>query len=128
MVRNLLRFLRRENGAALAEFAIVLPLLMLILFSILSWGYSLTLLDSMYDAARQGARQASVGELTVAQAGVATRNELQSRWPNSFAVTATQVGNDITVNVTTDNFFQVMAFIPALPPLEAEVVMKMEDI
>ena len=127
-MKRIIGFVRREDGAALAEFAIVLPLLMLILFSILSWGYSLTLLDSMYDAARQGARQASVGELTVAQARVATRNELQSRWPNTFTVTATQVGNDITVNVTTDNFFQVMAFIPALPPLEAEVVMRREDI
>ena len=122
-------FLRREDGAALAEFAMVLPLLMLVLFTILSWGYSLTLLDSMYDAARQGARQVSVGQLTVPQAQTATKNELESRWPNIFTVTITEPGvNDVVVNVTTSNFFQVMAFIPILPPLEAEVTMRKEDI
>ena len=101
---------------------------MLVLFSILSWGYSLTLLDSMYDAARQGARQVSVGQLTVAQGEAATENELENRWPNQFTVSITEpVGtDDVVVNVTTTNFFQVMAFIPALPPLEAEVTMRME--
>ena len=122
------RFLRRESGAALVEFAIVLPLLMLILFTILSWGYSLTLLDSMYDSARQGARQASVGELTVADARTATETELESFWPNEFTVTATQVGNDVTFVVTTTNFFTITEFIPILPPLRAEVVFRLEDI
>ena len=122
------RFLKREDGAALVEFAIVLPLLMLVLFSILSWGYSLTLLDSMYDAARQSARDVSVGKSTVAQAQADTKSELEGRWPNIFAVTVTEPGvNDVVVNVTTSNFFQVMAFIPALPPLEAEVKMRKEE-
>ena len=122
------RYFRREDGAALVEFAVVLPLLMLVLFSILSWGYSLTLLDSMYDAARQGAREVSVGQSTIAQAQTGTKNELENRWPNIFTVTITEpVGtNDVVVNVTTTNFFQVMAFIPALPPLEAEVTMRKE--
>ena len=126
-MKRFVNFLRRESGAALVEFAIVLPLLMLILFSILSWGYSLTLLDAMYDAARQTARQVSVGEITTAQAQTVTRADL-SDWPNTFNVTASEVGNDVSVQVTTSNFFQIMAFIPALPPLIAEVTMRKEDI
>ena len=54
------RFRREDDGAALVEFEIVLPLLLLILFSILAWGYSLSLLDAMYSAARQTAREVSV--------------------------------------------------------------------
>ncbi|MGI9393641.1 MAG: TadE/TadG family type IV pilus assembly protein [Boseongicola sp.] len=121
-------FIKREDGAALAEFAMVLPLLMLVLFTILSWGYSLTLLDSMYDAARQGARQVSVGQMTIVQAENATETELENRWPNQFTVNITEPGgtNDVVANVTTSNFFQIMAFIPFLPPLVAEVTMRKE--
>ena len=131
------RFARREDGAALVEFAIVLPLLMLILFSILAWGYSLSLLDAMYSAARQTAREVSVGQITVAQAQTATRADL-ANWDwnssdgRSFNVTATEVGasggTDIrVVVVASDNFFQALSFVPALPPLRAEVVMRRED-
>ena len=119
------KFTKRDDGAALVEFAVVLPLLMLVLFSILSWGYSLTLLDAMYDAARQTARQVSVAEITTAQAVIDTRADL-SGWPNTFTVVATDICNDVKIVVTTDNFFQLMAFIPALPPLEAEVIMRKE--
>jgi len=100
------RFFKREEGAALVEFAVVLPLHMLVLFTMLSWGYSLTLLDSMYDAARQSARWVSVGQLTILRAETATENELENQWPNQFTVTVTEpVGsNDVVVNVTTTNF------------------------
>ena len=70
------RFKRDEEGAALVEFAICLPFLLLILFAIVSWGYSLTLMDAMYDAAREGARELSVGESDETQASTTVEQRL----------------------------------------------------
>ena len=138
VVQTFHRFARREDGAALAEFAIVLPLLMLILFSILAWGYSLSLLDAMYSAARQTAREVSVGQISVAQAQSATRADLvnwdwNSTDGRSFLVTTTEEavtgGTDVRVIVVaSNNFFETLAIVPALPPLRAEVVMRREDL
>ena len=138
VVQTFQRFVRREDGAALVEFAIVLPLLMLILFSILAWGYSLSLLDAMYSAARQTAREVSVGQISVAQAQSETRADL-ANWDwntsdgRSFLVSATEVGvsggTDVrVVVVASNNFFEALSFVPALPPLRAEVVMRREDL
>ena len=136
-MRRCVSFARREDGAALAEFAIVLPLLMLILFSILGWGYSLSLLDAMYDTARQTAREISVGEITTAQAQAFARADLAGwSWQTSggrdFTVVATEIVNadstDVSVQITADNnFADTLAFIPVVPPLDAVVIMRKEE-
>ncbi|MBV1852177.1 TadE/TadG family type IV pilus assembly protein [Catellatospora tritici] len=51
---------RRDRGAAAAELAMVLPLLMLILFGIIDFGLLLKAQISVTEAAREGARAATI--------------------------------------------------------------------
>jgi Flp pilus assembly protein TadG len=51
---------RREGGQALTEFAIVLPIFLLIVFAAIDLGRVIWAADSLANAAREGARFASV--------------------------------------------------------------------
>lgn len=51
---------RDESGASAVEFALVLPLLMLLLFGIISYGVMLSFRQSLSQAAAEGARAAAV--------------------------------------------------------------------
>ena len=64
---------RPRRGQALVEFALVLPLLMLVLFGIVEFGRAWNAKQVLTDAAREGARLAVVGDLTVTQVQVETR-------------------------------------------------------
>lgn len=56
-----LRKLRRtDKGAAAVEFALVAPLLLLLLFGIISYGYMLSFRQAISQAAAEGARAAAV--------------------------------------------------------------------
>lgn len=123
-------FIRDERGAALVEFAVVLPFLLITLFAMISWGYSLTLVDTMYDAARKAAREMAVGAATEVQA-VASAKASLTQWPQEFNVVAQDVkttgNNDVRVTVTTTNLFEFMRpIVRALPPMTATVVMRKE--
>ncbi len=83
--------LTAEDGATLVELAIVIPMLLLMLMGTLVWGYSLSLTATMYDAARQGARQLSVGSGTEASAEAAMSAFLADS-PQSFTVVAQDTG------------------------------------
>lgn len=47
----------RARGAAIVEFAVVLPLLLALLFGIIEYGWIFMLRQTMQNAAREGARQ-----------------------------------------------------------------------
>lgn len=51
---------RNQKGQALVEMAILLPLLLLIVFGITEFGWALYIKNSLTNAAREGARRASV--------------------------------------------------------------------
>src|SRR5919202_6635011 len=53
-------FLSSELGAAIVEFAIVLPLLLLLVFGIADFGRALFIKNNLTSAARSGARVAAV--------------------------------------------------------------------
>ncbi len=50
----------RERGAAAVEFALVVPLLLLLVFGIISYGYMLSFRQAMSQGAAEGARSAAV--------------------------------------------------------------------
>jgi hypothetical protein len=52
----------RDRGAAAVEFALVLPLLLLIVFGIIDFGRALNAQITLTEAAREGARLAALGE------------------------------------------------------------------
>jgi Flp pilus assembly protein TadG len=49
-------YLKREEGAAAVEFALVLPLLVIILFGIIEFGFALYNKEVITNASREGAR------------------------------------------------------------------------
>jgi Flp pilus assembly protein TadG len=49
-------YLKREEGAAAVEFALVLPILILILFGIIEFGFALYNKEVITNASREGAR------------------------------------------------------------------------
>lgn len=50
-----------ERGAAAVEFALVLPILMLIVFGVIDFGFALNRYSAVSNAAREGVRAASLG-------------------------------------------------------------------
>ena len=55
---------RREDGAAAVEFALVVPLLLVLLFGIISYGYMLSFRQALSQSAAEGARAAAVSPST----------------------------------------------------------------
>ena len=51
---------RKREGAAALEFALVLPLLVILLFGIIDFGYLMFTVSTMNNAAREGARRGAV--------------------------------------------------------------------
>ena len=50
----------RESGAALVEFAIIAPLLLLLVFGIIEFGRAYNAQNSLTHAAREGAREYAI--------------------------------------------------------------------
>ncbi|GEP36937.1 hypothetical protein NPS01_06000 [Nocardioides psychrotolerans] len=63
---------RAERGAAALEFALIAPLLMLMLIGIITYGYMLSFRQSLSQAAAEGARAAAVAPLSANRAALAT--------------------------------------------------------
>ena len=58
---------RDDRGNALAEFALVLPLLMMLVFGMIEMGFALSAAQSIEAAAREGGRLASLQSTTTAE-------------------------------------------------------------
>ena len=53
---------RSDRGAALVEFAIVLPLFLMLILAAIDWGWFFVVRDAAANAAREGARARVVGQ------------------------------------------------------------------
>ncbi len=95
---------RASSGAAAVEFAIVLPIFLVILFSIIQFGAVLFLHTNMVSAAREATRRMAVAEMTGPEAEAYAQNFLAG-WNLVFTVTATEPGvgvvnGDVSVQIT----------------------------
>jgi Flp pilus assembly protein TadG len=96
---------RSRSGAAAVEFAIVLPIFLMLLFGIIQFGSVLFLHNNMVNAAREAARRMSVDEsFDSAQAQTYAQSYLAG-WNLTFSVTASAplpgtVGGDISVQIS----------------------------
>lgn len=90
-----------ESGAAMVEFALVIPILILILCGILDFGNLYFQKDLVNEAARQGARLAAVND----ESSAAINTAIQQIYGNSLTAVATPAtpisGSNVTVTVTT---------------------------
>lgn len=115
---------RRRSGAVAAEFALIVPLLAVLLFGVLQFGFAIYTYSAMETAARTGARQIAFGT-SAAAAEAATRAALPG-WV-AGAATVTSVADDdgfarITVTVPGSSA-AILSLVPMPESLTAEVAM-----
>jgi Flp pilus assembly protein TadG len=121
---------RGRSGAAAVEFAIVLPIFLLLLFGIIQFGSVLFLHNNMVNAARETARRMSVAELDAAGAEAYAANYLAG-WNLTFTVTAADPGTgstDVSVQISVPAADAALINFPIAWPgnLVAEATMRPE--
>ena len=100
------RSLRDEQGQAMTEFAVVLPIVALVLFAIVQFGIAFNNYLTLTDAVRAGARKAAVSRQTTDPVGTAKTAVVSSGAditidPNKVSVTSDwQPGDPVTVQAT----------------------------
>ena len=98
--------MRDEGGQAVVEFALVLPLLLAVVYAIVSFGQVYENSIALTEAVRAGARVALVSRTAVDPTGTATAAVVSSGGnlgltPGQVSVTSTwQPGSDVTVSAT----------------------------
>ncbi len=102
-----------ERGAAAVEFALLLPLLLLILLGTIDWGYFFFIEQLVTNASREGAR---AGSLTPFSAGSpsadATAASNATTAAQSYLAAAGLVAASATVSVTSGPQIQVSVSYP----------------
>jgi Flp pilus assembly protein TadG len=98
--------MRSERGQSLVEFALALPILVLLLFAVIQFGIAFNNYVTLTDATRAGARKAAVGrQLSNPQSTTITavRNSATDLKQGDLAVTVSSTwepGADVNVTAT----------------------------
>ncbi|MHC2002930.1 TadE/TadG family type IV pilus assembly protein [Methylobacterium sp. CM6241] len=124
------RFRAAEGGAAAVEFALVVPVLMVLLFGIMGFGWFLGIAHSLQEAASQSAR-ASVAGMDIGERSAVAIATIKRRTsdnplidPNSLTV---DVGPDavnpdlFTVTLRYDMSENLLKIIPTFVPLPTTI-------
>jgi Flp pilus assembly protein TadG len=85
-----------DEGAAAVEFALVVPVLLLVVFGIITFGIIFAQQLALGNAARQGARFGAVGSHTCADIEAETKSNV---------TTLGMLPDDVTITVTRDGGF-----------------------
>ena len=96
---------RRRPGSAAVEFAVVLPLFMTLLFGIWEVGRMVQVSQVLQNAAREAARQASTGEVSLATIQTNVQSYIQGAQPqitnfNNFNVAFANLTNTAVTDPT----------------------------
>lgn len=97
--------LRGKRGSAVIEFALVLPILLLVLFGITEFGRALMTTNILYTASREGARLAAVSSVSDSLSVKSRVIEVLSAAnvvPKDIAITFLLDNKSVEVSVTTD--------------------------
>jgi Flp pilus assembly protein TadG len=123
---------RNENGQALVEFALVAPLLFLILFGIIQFGIAFMHSVTLTDAVRAGARKAAVSR-SAADPTQATKNALLAAAtdldPSKVSTTVTstwQSGSTVTVAATYPYQINLLGIVVASGDLHSTTTERVE--
>jgi len=129
--------LRSESGASAVEFALLLPILMMILFGIIEFGMALYRQAILTNASREGARLGivqSIPAIGTGQINVAIDNYLTAAGIPAANVTRNIVAGGITgspvqVTLTLPYTYSVLPGLTSIAPtinLTAQTVMRHE--
>jgi Flp pilus assembly protein TadG len=126
------RRLRDEKGQTMVEFALVLPILLLIMFAVIQFGIVYNDYFTLTDASRAGARKAAVsrhsddpeGDTIAAVESSASGLDLDELDVN---VTGTfEHGEDVTVEATYPYDINLLGIVVASGDLSAETTERVE--
>ena len=138
-MNKMLDTVKKQRGTAAVEFAIVLPVLVLLLFGTIEFGLLLYNQQVMTNASREGARagivsqtpRVSDGEIAAVVTAYCGENLVTFGAENApvcqVARSGTAFGDDLTVDVTYNYAFLVLSNLGFEPKtLMARTVMKQE--
>lgn len=128
-------FFNKEDGQAMVEFALVLPILIFLIAGIIDFGWifgnQLLVNNACREAARYNAIHYNVDQMTIANATVKAEEIIESRAPTlkSNNVNVSKSNESITVYLESD-IFVITPFLSAIVgdtfTLESTCTMKLE--
>ena len=130
------RSFRREDGAAAVEFALLTPLLFLILFGILEFGIAFLHVQSIRSGVREGGRNAAVGapvNITRQKTVTASSGSIPAGGEGDVSVSSSEggrctpnnIGSDVTVSYDTSNLPDggIIIRLPLMPQMTLNPVL-----
>jgi Flp pilus assembly protein TadG len=127
-----IRRLRRSEGQTMVEFALVLPILCLLLFGVIQFGIVFNNYVDLTDAVRAGARKAAVSRQDADPVGTATQAVVNSAGditinPNKVSVTSDwQPGDDVTVQASYPYSISLLGIVVASGDLHSKTTERVE--
>jgi Flp pilus assembly protein TadG len=124
--------IRNERGQTMTEFALVLPILALLLFGIIQFGITFNNYVTLTDATRAGARKAAVGRQVadpVGTAVAAVRSSAKDLRQGDLSVSVTsswQPGQDVTVAATYPYSISLLGMVVKSGRLRSETTERVE--
>jgi Flp pilus assembly protein TadG len=123
-----MRDLRGQRGASAVEFALIAPLLFMIVFAIIGFGIAFMQLQTIRGAVREGARISAVGA-TVSQVQQKVADASTGIVPSGQVAVTACPGRDTTVDTTTsfdtgqlNGGLGIVVTIPLLPDIHLNPV------
>ena len=100
-------FLKNRGGQSIIEFAVLLPILLLVIFGITEFGRAILVKNVLHTAAREGARLAVVSDSTSAHGRVLEVLNAANVVPKEIIILFSGAEKKVEVTVTTD--FEVLS-------------------
>jgi Flp pilus assembly protein TadG len=125
--------LRDDRGQTMVEFALVIPILCVVLFGVIQFGILYKNYVTLTDAARIGARKAAVSRHEADPVGVTVtkvENSASGLDPTKLVVTVTAAawehGEDVTVTAIYPYSVNLLGFVVAAGDLESKTTERVE--
>jgi Flp pilus assembly protein TadG len=124
--------IRKEQGQTMTEFAIVLPVLVLLVFAVIQFGILFNNYVTLTDAARAGARKAAVSRTAPDPVGATVtqvQNSASDLNQTNLAVTVTSTwapASDVTVTATYPYSINLLGLVVASGRLSSKVTERVE--
>jgi Flp pilus assembly protein TadG len=121
-----------ERGQAMVEFAVVLPVLVVLLFGVVQCGVAFNNYETLTDAVRAGARAAAVSRTDtdpVATATTAVRDSAADLNQSNLGVSVTSTwaqGSDVTVSATYPYSIDLLGWVVASGNLTSTTTERVE--